>query len=128
LVQTANVFSNVFKTKTLYGDYGMIQVFIKLLNKGLTSSEYDKFPFQIREESSISDLIDDLTKEYSTDFEVYLEGTKGKALCNDAIILVNGRIVVAGWKLKMGIASRKALDIQLLDGDTIVFMIVTGGG
>ncbi|MHA2140328.1 MAG: hypothetical protein ACXADC_05430 [Candidatus Thorarchaeota archaeon] len=106
----------------------MIRVFIKLLNKGLSSSEYDKFPFQIRKESSIRDLIDDLMKEYRTDFEVYLEDKESKALCNDAIILVNGKMVVAGWKLKMGIVSRKALDNQLLDGDTIVFMIVTGGG
>jgi hypothetical protein len=122
------VFSYVFKTKTLCGEHPMIRVFIKLLNKGLSSSEYDKFPFQIRKESSIRDLIDDLMKEYRTDFEVYLEDKESKALCNDAIILVNGKMVVAGWKLKMGIVSRKALDNQLLDGDTIVFMIVTGGG
>ncbi len=105
----------------------MFQVFIKLLNRGLKSSKYDKFPFQIRQESSISDLIDDLMKAYSKEFEAYLEDTKGKAFCIDAIILVNGKIVVAGWKLKMGIVSRKVLDNQLHDGDTIVFMIVTGG-
>lgn len=106
----------------------MIRVFIKLLNRGLKSSEHNKFPFQIREESSISNLIDDLMKAYSKEFQVYIEDKKSKILCNDALILLNGKIIVAGWKLKMGFGSRKALDNQLLDGDTIVFMIVTGGG
>lgn len=128
LAQTAKVFSNVFKTIKSHGDHGMIRIFIKLLNRGLRSSEYNKFPFQIQEESSISDLIDDLMKADSKEFQVYFEDTKSKTLCNDAVILVNGKIIGSGWKLKMGYGSRKALDNQLLNGDTIVFMIITGGG
>ncbi len=128
LAQTEKVSSSVFKTITSHGDHRMIRVFIKLLNRGLKSSEHNKFPFQIREESSNSNLIDDLMKAYSKEFRVYIEDKKSKTLCNDAIILVNGKITVSGWKLKMGFGQREALDNQLFDGDTIVFMIVTGGG
>ncbi|MFW9964987.1 MAG: hypothetical protein ACFFCX_15560 [Candidatus Sifarchaeia archaeon] len=128
LVQTASMFSEFEKTKTLDDDSEMIKVFVKLLSKGLRSSDYVKFPFQIQEGASLRDLIGELIKEYSARFDVYLEDTRNRVFCNDTIILVNGKMIVAGWKLKMGFVSQKVLDSQLYDGDMVVFMIVTRGG
>ena len=106
----------------------MTQIFIKLLNKGLRSSDFDKFQYQIQQNSSVSDLIDVLKTTHKEDFEVYLEDMKSNALRMDAIVIVNGKMIAAGWKFKMGILSEEVLDARLKDGDTIVFMIPIGGG
>ncbi|MHA2263457.1 MAG: MoaD/ThiS family protein [Candidatus Thorarchaeota archaeon] len=106
----------------------MAQIFIKLMNRGLRSSEYDKFPFQVQERSTIRNLIDDLMMTHGKEFEVYLEDKESKALRSDVIVIVNGRIVVAVWKLNMGLIPKKTLDTEFQDGDTVVFMIAVGGG
>ncbi|MHA1948804.1 MAG: MoaD/ThiS family protein [Candidatus Thorarchaeota archaeon] len=106
----------------------MTRIFIKLLNKGLRYSEYNKFPFQVRAKSSIRTLVDDLMKIHSNEFDVYLVDRKSKSLREDVIVIINGRIVVAMWKLKMGLISESILDTQIQDGDIVVFMIPVGGG
>ncbi|MFW9889776.1 MAG: MoaD/ThiS family protein [Candidatus Thorarchaeota archaeon] len=126
--QTARVLSDVRKAKASHNESGTIQVFVKLLNKGLRSSDYTKFPFRIQEGASLRDLIGYLIKEHSARFEIYLDDTRNRMFCNDTIILVNGRMVLAGWKLKMGYVAQEVLDILLQNGDTVVFMIMTGGG
>lgn len=120
--------SNVRKPTASRNESGMIQVFVKLLNKGLRSSDYMKFPFQIQEGASLRDLIGYLIKEHSSRFEVYLDDTRNRMFCNDTIILINGKMVLAGWKLKMGYVAQEVLDNQLQNGDKVVFMIMTGGG
>ncbi|MFQ5832550.1 MAG: MoaD/ThiS family protein [Candidatus Thorarchaeota archaeon] len=104
------------------------QIFIKLMNRGLRYSEYDKFPFHVPHRSTIRDLIDDLMKTRRKEFEAYFEDKKSKVLRKDVIVIVNGRIVVAVWKLNMGLVPEKALDTEFEDGDTVVFMIAVGGG
>jgi hypothetical protein len=112
----------------LNGDFRMIEIFIKLLNRGLRLSDYDKFPFQIQEGSSIRELINDLMKNHGEAFKVYLEDDKKKVLNYNAIVLVNGKMIAAGWKLKRGLLSIGVFETELFDGDTIVFMIAIGGG
>lgn len=106
----------------------MTQIFIKLLNKGLRLSDFDKFQFQIQQNSSVSDLIDVLKATHKEEFEVYLDDRKTQALRMDAIIIVNGKMIAAGWKIKMGYLSEGVMDAKLQDGDTIVFMIAVCGG
>ncbi len=61
----------------------------------------------------------------SRNIQVY---SKSKALNYNAIILVNGKMIAAGWKLKMGLISKGVLETQLFDSDTIVLLIAIGGG
>ncbi len=107
---------------------GKTQIFIKLMNRGLRYSEYGKFPFYVPRRSTIRNLINDLMKTHGKEFEPYLEDKKSKVLRKDVIVIVNGRIVVAVWKLNMGLVPEKALDTEFEDGDTVVFMITVGGG
>ncbi|NHJ13791.1 MAG: hypothetical protein EAX95_08940 [Candidatus Thorarchaeota archaeon] len=95
----------------------MPQVFVKLMNRGLKSFEHDKFSFETNGET-VHDLIEDLSQEFSERFEPYLEDKKNTVLRRDAIVLVNGKNMVAhnGEKTKL---SR---------GDLIVFMIAAVGG
>jgi len=104
------------------------QIFIKLMNRGLRYSEYDKFPFHVSRRSTIRNLIDDLMKTRRKEFEAYLEDKKSRVLRKDVIVIVNGSIVVAAWKLNMGLLPEKALDTEIEGGDTVVFMIAVGGG
>ncbi|MHA2152175.1 MAG: MoaD/ThiS family protein [Candidatus Thorarchaeota archaeon] len=67
-------------------------------------------------------------KIHSNEFDVYLVDRKSKSLREDVIVIINGRIVVAMWKLKMGLISESILDTQIQDGDIVVFMIPVGGG
>ena len=106
----------------------MIKIFIRLLNKGRRLSDYEKFPFQIQEGSSIRDFIKDLMKNYGEALEVYMEDRKSEALHHNAIILVNGEMIAAGWKIRMELLTKGVLDTELFEGDTIVFMIAIGGG
>ncbi|MHA1935785.1 MAG: hypothetical protein ACXACG_06205 [Candidatus Thorarchaeota archaeon] len=106
----------------------MIQIFIKLLNRGLRSSEYDKFPYQVRDKSSITHLIDGLMSTHGEEFEVYLENKRSRNLRKDVVVIVNGRIIVSGWKLNMRLIPESILDTEFQDGDTVAFMIVVGGG
>ncbi|MFW9967293.1 MAG: MoaD/ThiS family protein [Candidatus Thorarchaeota archaeon] len=96
----------------------MTQVFVKLMNKGLKSHEHDKFSFETVEGATVRDLIDDLRETHGERFEPYLE-EKGKGkLRRDAVVIVNGKNMVAhqGEKTKLS------------PGDLIVFMIAAVGG
>ncbi|MFW9909894.1 MAG: hypothetical protein ACFFEF_15105 [Candidatus Thorarchaeota archaeon] len=106
----------------------MIQVFIKLLNRGLKESNYNKFPFHIQEGTSLTDLIGHLMSVFGDSLDVYLDEKKNQTLSNETIIIVNGKIIITGWKLKMGLDSKETMNRILNEGDTIVFMIATGGG
>ena len=64
LLQTETTSSTDFIVERLNGVFSMIKIFIKLLNEGRRLSDYEKFPFQIQEGSSIRDLIKDLMKNY----------------------------------------------------------------
>ncbi|MHA2143627.1 MAG: MoaD/ThiS family protein [Candidatus Thorarchaeota archaeon] len=96
----------------------MTEVFVKLMNKGLKFHEHDKFSFETVDGATVRDLIDDLREAHSERFEPYLEDKDSGKLRRDAIVIVNGKNMVAhqGEKTKL---SR---------GDLIVFMIAAVGG
>ena len=96
----------------------MIQIFVKLLARGLKSYEHDMFPFDTDENVTVSNLIDELYDEYGERFEVYFEDCENRTLRRDAIIFVNGANMV----------SKKGLDTNLSEGDLVVFMIAAVGG
>ncbi|MFW9786104.1 MAG: hypothetical protein ACFFE2_03770 [Candidatus Thorarchaeota archaeon] len=106
----------------------MIQVFIKLLNKGLRESNYNKFQFQIQEGTSLTDLIGQLMSVFGDSMDAYLDEKKNPILSNETIIIVNGKIIITGWKLKMELDSKESMKRILNEGDTIVFMVAIGGG
>ncbi|MFW9955281.1 MAG: hypothetical protein ACFFD3_12065 [Candidatus Thorarchaeota archaeon] len=127
--------SSIFYMPELYSrqkpskeENSMIQVFIKLLNRGLKESNYNKFPFHIQEGTSLTDLIGHLMSVFGDSLDVYLDEKKNQTLSNETIIIVNGKIIITGWKLKMGLDSKETMNRILNEGDTIVFMIATGGG
>lgn len=106
----------------------VIQVFIKLLNKGLRESNYNKFQFQIQEGTSLTDLIGQLMSVFGDSMDAYLDEKKNPILSNETIIIVNGKIIITGWKLKMELDSKESMKRILNEGDTIVFMVAIGGG
>ena len=128
LLQTETTSSTDFIVERLNGVFSMIKIFIKLLNEGRRLSDYEKFPFQIQEGSSIRDFIKDLMKNYGEALEVYMEDRKSEVLHHNAIILVNGEMIAAGWKIRIELLTKGVLDTELFEGDTIVFMIAIGGG
>ena len=67
-------------------------------------------------------------KNYGEALEVYMEDRKSEVLHHNAIILVNGEMIAAGWKIRMELLTKGVLDTELFEGDTIVFMIAIGGG
>ncbi len=96
----------------------MTEVFVKLMNKGLKYDEHNKFTFEIRNDATVRDLIDDLHEEYGERFEVYLEDTDKRVLRRDAIVVVNG----------MNMVTKEGDQTKLSNGDLIVFMIAAVGG
>ncbi|MFW9911966.1 MAG: MoaD/ThiS family protein [Candidatus Thorarchaeota archaeon] len=96
----------------------MTEVFVKLMNRGLKSHEHDKFSFETQNGATVRDLIDDLRESYGERFEPYLEEKDSEKLRRDAIVIVNGKNMVAhqGEKTKLS------------PGDLIVFMIAAVGG
>jgi molybdopterin converting factor small subunit len=86
--------------------------------RGLKSYEHDMFPFDIEENVTVQNLIDELQVDHSERFEVYFEDSENRTLRRDAIILVNGANMV----------SKKGLETNLSEGDLIVFMIAAVGG
>lgn len=116
------------RQKLSKGKNSVIQVFIKLLNRGLRESNYNKFPLHIQEGTSLTDLIDHLMSEFVYSLDAYLDEKKSKTLSNETIIIVNGKIIVTGWKLRMGLDSKEKMNRRLDEGDTIVFLVGTGGG
>jgi molybdopterin converting factor small subunit len=89
------------------------EVFVKLMNKGLKSHEHDKFSFETQDGATVRDLIDDLREAHEERFVPYLEEEGSGKLRRDAIVIVNGKNMVAhqGEKTKLS------------PGDLIVFMI-----
>jgi uncharacterized protein YidB (DUF937 family) len=116
------------RQKLSKGKNSVIQVFIKLLNRGLRESNYNKFPLHIQEGTSLTDLIDHLMSGFGESLDAYLDEKKNKTLSNETIIIVNGKVIITGWKLKMGLDSKEEMNRILNEGDTIVFMVATGGG
>jgi len=96
----------------------MAQVFVKLMARGLKSSEHDKFPLQTRPDATVRDLIDELCEEQPQRFRIYLSDPEKRQLRRDAIVIVNG----------MNMVARKGEKTRLSDGDLIVFMIAAVGG
>ncbi|MFW9811949.1 MAG: hypothetical protein ACFFF9_05770 [Candidatus Thorarchaeota archaeon] len=66
--------------------------------------------------------------EFVYSLDAYLDEKKSKTLSNETIIIVNGKIIVTGWKLRMGLDSKEKMNRRLDEGDTIVFLVGTGGG
>lgn len=95
----------------------MTEVFVKLMNRGLKPFEHDKFSFETHGET-IRDLIEDLFQEHSKRFEPYLEDRNKRVLRRDAIVLINGKNMVA----------HQGEETKLSRGDLIVFMIAAVGG
>ncbi|MGQ4871779.1 MAG: MoaD/ThiS family protein [Candidatus Thorarchaeota archaeon] len=96
----------------------MAEVFVKLLNRGLRSEDYEPFPIAIDENFTLGNLVDHLHETFGEAFEVFLEHSENRTLRRDAIVLVNGSNMV----------SKDELDTKLSDGDLIVFMIAAVGG
>ena len=96
----------------------MTEVFVKLMNKGLKFHEHDRFSFDTADGATIRDLIDDLREAYRERFEPYLEDKSSGKLKRDAIVLVNGKNMVA----------HKGEETRLSRGDLVVFMIAAVGG
>ncbi len=96
----------------------MIQVYVKLMGKGLKSHEHDMFPFEIGTNTTVRGLIDALHSNYRERFEVYLEEIENRTLRKDAIVIVNGANMV----------TKDGLDTKLSKGDLVVFMIAAVGG
>lgn len=96
----------------------MTEIFIKLMNKGVTYSEHNKFPYNTTDGATIKDLIINLHEDYGERFDVYLEDKETRALRRETIIFVNGKNSVATGGLKTKISK----------GDLIVFMIAAVGG
>ncbi|MFQ5831690.1 MAG: MoaD/ThiS family protein [Candidatus Thorarchaeota archaeon] len=96
----------------------MTEVFVKLMNRGLKSHEHDKFSFETKEGATVRDLIDELQDKFEDRFEPYLEEKGSRRLRRDAIVLVNGKNMVA----------HQGERTKLSKGDLIVFMIAAVGG
>ncbi|MHA2067049.1 MAG: MoaD/ThiS family protein [Candidatus Thorarchaeota archaeon] len=96
----------------------MTEVFVKLMNKGLKFHEHDKFSFETIDGATVRDLIDDLRETHSDRFEPYLEDKGTGKLRRDAIVIVNGKNMVA----------HQGEQTKLSRGDLIVFMIAAVGG
>jgi len=96
----------------------MTQVYVKLMNRGLKSEDHDKFPFKATENATVGTLVDQLHQAYGPRFEVFLDDHENQTLRRDAIVIVNGKNMVA----------HNGLDTNLSDGDLIVFMIAAVGG
>ncbi len=96
----------------------MTQVYVKLLNRGLKASEHEKFLFEMNSTPTIQGLIEDLVVSNREQFQVYLENEDDLTLRRDAIVIVNGKNMVA----------REGLQTRLSDGDIVVFMIAAVGG
>jgi molybdopterin converting factor small subunit len=88
------------------------------MNRGLKNSEHNRFPFDIKEGSTIENLIEELHEEYGDRFKVYLDDTHEKSLRRDAIVFVNG----------MNMVARDGIRTKVSKGDLIVFMIAAVGG
>lgn len=93
-------------------------VYCKLMNKGLKYDEHNKFTFEIRDDATVRNLIDDLHEEFGDRFEVYLEDIEKRVLRRDAIVVVNG----------MNMVTKEGDQTKLSNGDLIVFMIAAVGG
>ncbi|MFW9768118.1 MAG: MoaD/ThiS family protein [Candidatus Thorarchaeota archaeon] len=91
---------------------------VKLMNKGLKYDEHNMFTFEIKDNATVRDLMEDLHKEYGERFEVYLEDVEEKKLRRDAIVVVNG----------MNMVAKKGVKTKLSKGDLVVFMIAAVGG
>ncbi|MCK4485000.1 MAG: MoaD/ThiS family protein [Candidatus Thorarchaeota archaeon] len=96
----------------------MTRIFVKLMHKGLKSHEHDKFSFETAPNSTVRDLINELHEEYGEKFEVYLGDTENRTLKRDAVVIVNGKNMVA----------HRGEHTRLSNGDLIVFMIAAVGG
>ena len=90
---------------------------MKLMKRWLKSYEHDKFSFET-EGDTVRDLIEDLSQKHSKRCEVYLDDRNKKILRRDAIVLVNGKNMVA----------HQGEETKLSRGDLIVFMIAAVGG
>lgn len=88
------------------------------MNKGLKYDEHNKFTFEIRDDATVRNLIDDLHEEFGDRFEVYLEDIEKRVLRRDAIVVVNG----------MNMVTKEGDQTKLSNGDLIVFMIAAVGG
>ncbi|MHA2211874.1 MAG: MoaD/ThiS family protein [Candidatus Thorarchaeota archaeon] len=112
----------IFFRRYLKGETGgradLTQVFVKLMNKGLRSSEHDKFPFETVENATVQSLIDGLMESHEDQFVVYFDDKDEKLLRRDTVVIVNGKNMVA----------HKGLATELSEGDLIVFMIAAVGG
>ncbi|MHA2044006.1 MAG: MoaD/ThiS family protein [Candidatus Thorarchaeota archaeon] len=95
-----------------------MQVYCKLMNKGIKYDEHNKFAFEIEDDATIKDLIDNLHAEYGEKFEVYLEDTDKRILRRDAIVVHNG----------MNMVAKEGEKTSLSKGDLVVFMIAAVGG
>ncbi|TFG97400.1 hypothetical protein E4H12_08710 [Candidatus Thorarchaeota archaeon] len=95
-----------------------IEVFLKLMNKGIKYSEHNKFPYNTTEGATIEDLIIELQEDYGETFDVYLDDKEERSLRRDTIIFVNGKNSV----------STGGLMTKVSKGDLIVFMIAAVGG
>lgn len=107
-----------YATLIVKEEHIMTEVFVKLMNKGLKYHEHDKFSFDAPEGSTVRDLIDDLRETHAERFEPYLEDKESGKLRRDAIVLVNGKNMVA----------HQGEMTKLSRGDLIVFMIAAVGG
>jgi molybdopterin converting factor small subunit len=97
---------------------GMAQIFVKLMAKGLKSTEHDKFPFETAPGATVRDLIDELCEDQPQRFKVYLGDSENRTLKRETIVIVNG----------MNMVARKGEKTKLSDGDLVVFMIAAVGG
>jgi len=96
----------------------MTQIFVKLMHKGLKSHEHDKFSFETEPNSTVRDLINEHHQDYRKKIEVYLGDTETRTLKREAVVIVNGKNMVA----------HRGEQTRLSNGDLIVFMIAAVGG